>query len=192
MESSIKQDDVRSAHTDEIQANRNKNTQHIRVEVEITEHDYAAFDSCDNILDESFAFNGDYSPECVRVYVDGKEIDLDEDALEDRSEYSAYQSFDLEQKWDDDILASFGYYQNRELKVWEFDVKNFDIDKLHFYYECFDVIFDWVDYESEEHRITLRYDGKAIEETECDSESGSFEQIWSEYDEDEDEDEDDF
>lgn len=67
--------------------------------------------------------------------------------------------------------------------------KNFDIEKLSFYYECFDVIFDWADYEIEEHRITLRYDGKAIEETECDSESGSFEQLWSLY-EDDDEDDD--
>lgn len=121
--------------------------------------------------------------------MDGIEIDFDEDALGDRGEYSAYQSFDLEQKWDDECLESFGYYQNREHKVWEFDVKNFDIEKLSFYYECFDVIFDWADYEIEEHRITLRYDGKAIEETECDSESGSFEQLWSLY-EDDDEDDD--
>lgn len=173
-------------------SNPNKSQkQHIRVEVTIEEHDYVAFDTDENIVDESFAFNGDCPPESVRVYVDGIEIDFDEDALGDRGEYSAYQSFDLEQKWDYESPSSFGYYQNRELKVWEFDVENFDIDKLHFYYECFDVIFDWVDYESEEHRITLRYDGKEIDETECDSESGSFEQIWSEYDEDDDDEDDD-
>ena len=165
-------------------------TRHIRVEVTIEEHDYVAFDIDENIVDESFAFNGDCPPESVRVYVDGIEIDFDEDALGDRSEYSAYQSFDLEQKWDDVCLESFGYYQNREHKVWEFDVKNFDIEKLSFYYECFDVIFDWADYEIEEHRITLRYDGKAIEETECDSESGSFEQLWSLYEDDYEEDDD--
>ena len=159
--------------------------QHIRVEVEITEHDYAAFDSDDAMLD-TFAFNGDDSPNEVRIYIDGEEYDFeDEDPMDViNSKYSDYETFDMEQMWDNEDIVKFGYYDNVASKVWEFDVENFDINKLSFYYECFDASFGPADYECEEHRITLRYDGKEVEE-DFDAygcSDGDFEQEWYLYD----------
>ncbi len=159
--------------------------QHVRVDVEITEHEYMAFDSDDEMVgSSSFAFNGDDSPGFICITVDGKEIEFDEEALLDRSEYSDYEPFDMEEKWNSEDIVKFGYYDNLAGKTWEFDVENFDINKLSFYYECFDAIFGPANHNWEEHRITLRYDGKEVEE---DLEAygcsdGDFEQIWDMYD----------
>ena len=159
--------------------------QHICVDIEITEHEYMAFDFGDEMIGgESFVFNGDDSPGFIRITVDGKEIEFDEEALSDRSEYSDYEPFDMEEKWNSEDIVKFGYYDNLAGKTWEFDVEDFDINKLSFYYQCFDASFGPADYESEEHRITLRYDGKEVEEDldaySCDY--GDFEQEWYMYD----------
>ena len=159
--------------------------QHIRVDVEITEHEYMAFDCGDEMVGGcSFVFNGDDSPGFIRITVDGKEIEFDEEALSDRSEYSDYEPFDMEEKWNSEDIVKFGYYNNLAGKTREFDVENFDINKLSFYYECFDAIFGPADHNWEEHRITLRYDGKEVEEDleaySCDC--GDFEQVWYMYD----------
>ena len=53
----------------------------VRVEVEIVEHDYAAFDSEDEMLDSSFTFNSDESPNAVRIFVDDIPVEFDEDEL---------------------------------------------------------------------------------------------------------------
>ena len=144
-----------------------------------------AFDCGDEMVgSSSFVFNGDDSPGFIRITVDGKEIEFDEEALSDRSEYSDYEPFDMEEKWNSEDIVKFGYYDNFAGKTWEFDVENFDINKLSFYYECFDAIFGPADYNCEEHRITLRYDGKEVEEDlnaySCDY--GDFEQEWYMYD----------
>ena len=159
--------------------------QHICVDVEITEHEYMAFDCGDEMVgSSSFVFNGDDAPGFIRITVDGKEIEFDEEALSDRSEYSDYEPFDMEEKWNSEDIVKFGYYDNLAGKTWEFDVENFDINKLSFYYECFDAIFGPADYDCEEHRITLRYDGKEVEE-DLDAygcSNGDFEQEWYMYD----------
>lgn len=78
--------------------------QHICVKVEIDEHDYAAFDGNEEMLDETFAFNGDGGPDYICITVDGKEIEFDEDELADRSKYSDYESFDMEKKWNSEDM----------------------------------------------------------------------------------------
>ena len=158
--------------------------QHIRVEVEIAEHDYLAFDSDEEMVGDSYAFNGDSGPDEIRIYVDGNEIEFDVDELLGRSEYSDYEPLDLEEEWDNEDIVQFGYDDNYLIAVWEFEVDNFDINKLKFYYKCFDAIFGPADYDCEEHRITLRYDGKDVEENgaDWDCSVGSFEEQWSRYD----------
>lgn len=160
--------------------------QHVRVEVEIAEHDYLAFDSDEEMVGDSYAFNGDSGPDEIRIYVDGNEIEFDVDELLGRSEYSDYEPLDLEKEWDNEDIVQFGYDDNYLIAVWEFEVDNFDINKLKFYYKCFDAIFGPADYDCEEHRITLRYDGKDVEENgaDWDCSVGSFEEQWSRYDED--------
>lgn len=159
--------------------------QHIKVDVEITEHEYMAFDFGDEMLGgESFAFNGDDSPDFISITIDGNEIEFDEDALSDRSKYSDYEPFDMGEKWNSEDIVKFGYYDNIAGKTWEFDVEEFDINKLSFYYKCFDARFSPADYDCEEHRITLRYDGKEVEEDmeaySCSN--GDFVQEWYLYD----------
>lgn len=160
--------------------------QHVRVEVEIAEHDYLAFDSDEEMVGDSYAFNGDSGPDEIRIYVDGNEIEFDVDELLGRSEYSDYEPLDLEKEWDNEDIVQFGYDDNYLIAVWEFEVDNFDINKLKFCYKCFDAIFGPADYDCEEHRITLRYDGKDVEENgaDWDCSVGSFEEQWSRYDED--------
>lgn len=156
----------------------------VRVEVEIVEHDYAAFDSEDEMLDSSFTFNSDESPNAVRIFVDDIPVEFDEDELTDRSKYTEYETFDLEAEWNNDDIVKFGYYDNESFHVWEFEVENFDIEKLNFCYKCFDVNFAPADYDCEEHRITLCYNGVEIEEdfNGYDSDYGDFEQEWYLYD----------
>lgn len=76
-----------------------------------------------NVIKEySFVFNSDDSPGFIRITVDGKEIKFDEDALSDKSEYSDYEPFDMEEKWNSEDIVKFGYYNNISGKTWEFDV----------------------------------------------------------------------
>ena len=176
-----------SAQTPASKSEPNKSQkQHVRVEVEITEHDYVAFDSDDEMVGDSYAFHGDGGPDEIRIYVDGNEIEFDVDELLGRSEYSDYEPLDLEEEWDNEDIVQFGYNDNYLTAVWDFEVDNFDINKLMFYYWCFDVNFGPADYDCEEHHITLRYDGKDVEENgaDWDCSVGSFEEQWSRYDED--------
>ena len=175
---------------DFLNTNNSKTSQknHIRVEIEITEHDYVAYDSNDEPMGESFAFNSDEGPNSIHIYVDGKEIEYDEDEFEDGSEYSAYQSFDMEKKWGNDEIVKFGYYDNIVTKAWEFEVENFNIEKLNFYYNCFDACFAPASHNWEEHIIELCYDGNKVELHSCGCSDGGFEQLWCMYDEFDDED----
>ena len=176
-----------SAQTPTSKSEPNKShKQHVRVEVKIEEHDYLAFDSDEEMIGDSYAFNGVGGPDEIRIYVDGNEIEFDVDELLGRSEYSDYEPLDLEEEWDNEDIVQFGYNDNYLTAVWDFEVDNFDINKLMFYYWCFDVNFGPADYDCEEHHITLRYDGKDVEENgaDWDCSVGSFEEQWSRYDED--------
>ena len=163
----------------------------VRVEVEIVEHDYAAFDSNDEMMDESFMFNSDEGPNDVHIYIDGEEVDFEWDEFSERTGYSNYQTFDMEKKWNNDDIVKFGYYDNVATKVWAFEVENFDIEKMSFYYECFDAKFGPADHNWEEHRITLHYDGQEIEEDieSYDCSDGDFVQRWCMWGDDDDDDE---
>lgn len=69
-----------SAQTPTLKSKPNKSQkQHICVDVEITEHEYMAFDCGDEMVgSESFVFNSDDAPGFIRITVDGKEIEFDE------------------------------------------------------------------------------------------------------------------
>lgn len=153
--------------------------QHVRVEVEMTEHDYAAFDSEEDMTD-SFAF---YSVEQIRIFVDGEDIEFDDWGF-DGDTFTDYEPFDLKEKWDNDDIVKFGYYENKVETVWEFDVENFDIEKLRFVHQCFDVTYDPADYNCEEDWLTLHYDGQSLEDNivASNTSDGDFQQEWSMYD----------
>ena len=92
-------------------------------------------------------------------------------------------------------MASVGYYHNMALLMWEFDVEDFDVDKLIVNYDCYDVCHDSGDYETESHIVSLSYDGKTIDPYSSECRNGYLETIWSREDDDdydeEDDDEDD-
>ncbi len=178
---------------------KNSTSNLIRVAIEITEHEYAAFDYFDDMLDDTFAFNSDDAPKSICITVDGKEIEFNEEDIYD--DYSSYQPFNLADIWDNENIVKFGYFDNIAKKEWEFTAENFDVRKLCFYYKCFDAQFAPANHDQEEHRISLLYDDKEIEE-DFDAYSyseGEFEQLWcldedfeddDEYVEDDDEDND--
>ena len=163
--------------------------QHIRVEIQIAEHDYAAFDADESMVGDTYAFNGEDGVENFELYVDGEPYDFEDDDPMDvvDSKYSDYKKFDLEPKWDNEDICSVGYYENMVLLTWEFDVDKFEIEKLSVNYDCYDVCFDPADYETESHILSLSYDGKTIEPSSVGCSDGDLEQIWSKYDDEEDE-----
>ena len=171
--------------------------QHIRVEMQIAEHEYAAFDADGSMVGDTYAFNGDDGVEELNLYVDGEEYDFEDDEPMDviDTKYSDYKKFVLEEKWEDEDVASVGYYHNMALLMWEFDVEDFDIDKLIVNYDCYDVCHDSGDYETESHIVSLSYDGKTIDPYSSECRNGYMETIWSREDDDdydeEDDDEDD-
>lgn len=164
--------------------------QHIKVEIQIAEHDYAAFDADESMVGDTYAFNGEDGVENFELYVDGELYDFGDDDPMDvvDSKYSDYKKFDLEAKWDNEDVCSVGYYENMALLTWEFDVDKFEVEKLSINYDCYDVCFEPADYETESHILSLSYDGKTIEPSSVGCSDGDLEQIWSKY-EDEDDDE---
>lgn len=168
----------------------------VRIEVDIVEHDYVVF-NCDEDMSDSYAFNGcGEGANDIRIYLNGEKIGCDDDMIDElmgNSTESPYQTFDLGKKWEDfEYITKFGYWDNISTIVWEFDVEDFDINKLTFHYECFDAIFELADYNAEEHCINLLYDGKKIEVSDSGSSDGDFEECWNlddddDYQEDEDE-----
>lgn len=160
----------------------------VRIEVDIVEHDYVVF-NCDEDMSDSYAFNGcGYGANDIRIYLNGEKIGCDDDMIDElmgNSTESPYQTFDLGKKWEDfEYITKFGYWDNISTIVWEFDVEDFDINKLTFHYECFDAIFELADYNAEEHCINLLYDGKKIEVSDAGSSDGDFEECWNLDDDD--------
>lgn len=170
-------------------ASQPKQKQHVRVEIQVAEHDYAAFDADESLVGDTYAFNGEDGVENFELYVDGEPYDFGDDDPMDvvDSKYSDYKKFDLEPKWDNEDICSVGYYENMALLTWEFDVDKFEIEKLSVNYDCYDVCFDPADYETESHILSLSYDGKTIEPSSVGCSDGDLEQIWSKYDDEEDE-----
>ena len=171
--------------------------QRIRVEIQIAEHDYAAFYADGSMVGDTYAFNGDDGYEELKLYVDDEEYDFGDDEPQDviGEKYSDYKKFDLEQKWADEEVGSIGYYNNMAFLTWEFDVDDFDINKLTINYDCNDVCYESADYNVESHILSLSYDGKEIDTYSYGCSDGDLETIWynddeEDYDE-EDEDYDD-
>ena len=165
------------------------NKSRIIVELYYKEHEYMGLDQDYNmVVDESFAFY-DYT-QSISIIVNG--IELDDNAVDevwDRLETpSNYKPFDMGKKWDNEDIERFGYYSNDAYKVWDFEIENFDIEKLCFYEEPYDAIFTQGDYNEEVCLIKLYYDNNEIEE-DYDSygcEAGDFCEQWSLYEDEED------
>lgn len=159
---------------------------HVRIEIEMSEYEYVALDQDECPIGDTFAFNDACEGfNSIKIYVDGQLLETEDDEIELESEYSDYQSHKL--NWDvDEIIYSVGYYENTVSRVWEFEVENFDLEKLTKKWTCYDVSYS--DYEAENHHLTLLYDGQELEEDleGYGSENDGYEQIWS-MDDDEDE-----
>ena len=159
---------------------------HVRIEIEMPEYEYVALDQDECPIGDTFAFNDACEGfNSIKIYVDGQLLETEDDEIELESEYSDYQSHKL--KWDvDEIIYSVGYYENTVSRIWEFEVENFDLEKLTKKWTCYDVSYS--DYEAENHHLTLLYDGQELEEDleGYGSENDGYEQIWS-MDDDEDE-----
>lgn len=167
-----------------------KKKQHIRVEMQIAEEDYAALDADGSMVGDTYAFNGDMGAEELTLYVDGEEYDYEE--IEET--YTDYTDFYLEKEWKDEDVASVGYYLNTTFLVWEFDVEDFDIKKLIINNDCYNVIYAPGDYNVESHRVSLSYDGKTLNDYSYDCKDGYFNTIWEndeDFETDDDEEEED-
>lgn len=161
--------------------------QHVRLEIQIAEHEYAAFDTDGSMVGDTCAFNGDCGIEEMTLYVDGEEYDFGDDDPMDIicSNYSDYKKYDLEVKWEDEEVGSIGYYNNMAYLVWEFDVEDFDIDKLTVCYDCYDVCHEPSDYGVESHILTIAYDGERVNPSSYQCRNGYLETIWSREDDEE-------
>ena len=108
---------------------------------------------------------------------------LDEDFVDENKndEYTSYKEEVL--SWDDeeDDVAFFGYYLNKQQHVYEFETEDFDLNKLVFKWDCYDVIFEAADYSVEEHCLSVLYDGVVLENLVMPGAEGDFEQQWSIY-----------
>lgn len=159
---------------------------HVRIEIELPEYEYVALNQDECPIGDTFAFNDACEGfNSIKIYVDGQLLETEDDEIELKSKYSDYQSHKL--NWDvDEIIYSVGYYENTVSRVWEFEVENFDLEKLTEKWTCYDV--SYADYEAENHHLTLLYDGQELEEDleGYGSENDGYEQIWS-MDDDEDE-----
>lgn len=159
---------------------------HVRIEIELPEYEYVALNQDECPIGDTFAFNDACEGfNSIRIYVDGQLLETEDDEIELKSKYSDYQSHKL--NWDvDEIIYSVGYYENTVSRVWEFEVENFDLEKLTEKWTCYDV--SYADYEAENHHLTLMYNGQELEEDleGYGSENDGYEQIWS-MDDDEDE-----
>lgn len=166
--------------------------QRIRVEIRFIEYDYAAFDADGSMVGDTYAFNGDTGDDELELYIDDEEYDDAIDFINHK--FSPYEKFDLEQEWADEEVGSIGYYCNQAYVIWEFDVVDFDINKLTINNDCYDVCYEPADYNVENHRQSLSYDGEEIDISSEGCSDGDLVIIWrnedeEDYDEDEEEDE---
>ena len=159
--------------------------QTVKIQFDIAQHEYAVGDSDKDIIGDTYCYNGDEGLYNLEIYVDGEP--LSEDMLENcNTTYTDYKTADLsEEDWgvDEEEIAYFGYYENEEHRIYEFETENFDLAKLEFAYECFDLKFDMADYEAESHWLTVKYDGVRLENHSDGCDCGSFEEVWYMYDE---------
>ena len=159
---------------------------HVRIEIVMAEIEYSASDQDESPIGDTIAF----SDACegfnsIDIYVDGQLFETEDDEIELESEYSDYQSYNLEPEleWAEDeqnIIYSVGYYENTVCRVWEFEVENFDLEKLTEKWTCYDV--SYADYEAKNHYLTLLYDGQELEEDLEESgfiKNHDYVQIWS-------------
>lgn len=153
----------------------------IRIEFDIEEHDYQALNELESPIGDSYAYNGDNGVENLQISVDGELLDEDFVDENKNDEFTSYREEVL--SWDDeeDDVAFFGYYLNKQHHVYEFETEDFDLNKLVFKWDCYDVIFEAADYSVEEHCLSVLYDGVVLENLVMPGAEGDFEQQWSIY-----------
>ena len=122
---------------------------HVRIEIEYTEYEYAPIDEDGGMIGDSIAF-------CEDNYTD-TEIYIDDELSDEEAEteFSGYKPYKF------DETERMGCWVNSVREVYYLNVENFDASKLVMYFDCYDVPCD--DGTIEASFISLKYDGKVIE-----------------------------
>ena len=149
VDDSITLSEVGSVTTTKTSENSPKKN-HVRIEIEYTEYEYAPIDEDGGMIGDSvaFCFDNDYSD---KIYIDDE---LSDEEVE--TEFSGYKPYKF------DETERMGCWENSVREVYYLDVENFDASKLVMYFDCYDV--PYVDDDTVEASfISLKYDGKVIE-----------------------------
>jgi hypothetical protein len=122
---------------------------HVRIEIEYTEYEYAPIDEDGAMIGDSVAF-------CFHEYSD-TEIYIDDELSDEEAEteFSGYKPYKFEE------TERMGCWVNSVREVYYLNVENFDASKLVMYYDCYDVPYN--NRTREVSFISLKYDGKVIE-----------------------------
>ncbi|MBR5443282.1 MAG: hypothetical protein IKV22_02710 [Paludibacteraceae bacterium] len=156
--------------------NQESKLTHIRVELTANEGEYAAFDTNEDMLGETFAFQRDAGVFRLEVYIDGVANEKYAEKLSDNEIFTDYEDFNLQWGEEFEVVKRF---DNIAVYSWDFDVEDFDIAKLQLIFTCYDVVLESSDYSEEGHCPVLKYDGQEIEQNEILSKNKDCEEIWN-------------
>jgi hypothetical protein len=148
VDDSITLSEVGSVTTTKTSENSSKKN-HVRIEIEYTEYEYAPIDEYGAMIGDSVAF-------CFHEYSD-TEIYIDDELSDEEAEteFSGYKPYKFEK------TERMGCWVNSVREVYYLNVENFDASKLVMYYDCYDVPYN--NRTREVSFISLKYDGKVIE-----------------------------
>lgn len=162
-------------------AYQRQKSQHIVVIEEYNEIMYVAYDYEDRELDDSSATFRDFSiPRKVQITVDGKtiynEISLIE--LGDKEHHSKHEGYSLDELWENEDIFKVELDKSPTREKWEFDTEEFDIKKLGWATQLYNVTLNLADYCTEVALSSLEYDGEELESTKEHMQYGSYEKIY--------------
>lgn len=144
------------------------------------EIEYIAYDFDGHSLD-SFCYREFSAPGNVEVTVDGVLID-DEDVIEElgnQERHTEYVPENLWEFWGTDNIATIESYAHEVHEEWEFEVEDFDITKLVWVNNQYDVILNSEGYSVEGAIASLEYDGKELESSRSESDGDFYEEIYN-------------
>ena len=148
VDDSITLSEVGSVTTTKTSENSSKKN-HVRIEIEYTEYEYAPIDEDGAMIGDSVAFCF-HEDSCTEIYIDDELSDE-----EAETEFSGYKPYKFEK------TERMGCWVNSVREVYYLNVENFDASKLVMYYDCYDVPYN--NRTREVSFISLKYDGKVIE-----------------------------
>lgn len=149
VDDSITLSEVGSVTTTKTSENSSKKN-HVRIEIEYTEYEYAPIDEDGGMIGDSIAFCFD-NAFSEKIYIDDELSDV-----EVETKYSGYKPYKF------DETERMGCWENSVREVYYLNVENFDASKLVMYFDCYDVPYGDDD-TVEASFISLKYDGKVIE-----------------------------